>query len=215
MREERAEAAARWFDRRAERWDQLRQLHASDAEIENAVQQIVGNRRVRTMVDVGTGTGRMIELFAAQADRAIGIDSSPDMLRLARVRLDEAGIANASLRQGDMTALPLPERSADLVLLHLVLHFAHSPGAALAEAARVLAQGGRIVVVDFAAHDREELRRLHGHQRLGFSDERIEGWLGDAGLQLFPPISLTGRTLDTKIWSARRVERRRRDSEAA
>ncbi|WP_265570061.1 ArsR/SmtB family transcription factor [Sphingomicrobium nitratireducens] len=215
VRGERAEAAGRWFDRRAERWEQLRQLHAPDAQIEAALDTAVGSERIHTLVDVGTGTGRMIELFADRVDRAIGIDRSPDMLRVARVRLDEARIGHASLRQGDMTALPLPDASANLVILHLVLHFAHAPGAAVHEAARLLAPGGRLLVVDFAAHEREELRRLHGHQRLGFSDERIGGWLADCGLEQDTPIELPGRTLVIKIWTARRGAGRGRTEEAA
>src|SRR5438270_825525 len=125
---------------------------------------------------------RMMELFEPRASQAIGIDRSSEMLRLARVKLEAAGI-QSSLRQGDMYALPLADGSADSVIIHQVLHYAHSPAAAIAEAARVLAPGGTLLVVDFAAHDREELRATDAHIRLGFEDEVMAGWFAAAGLE--------------------------------
>src|SRR6185312_1590726 len=115
--------------------------------------------------------------------QAVGIDRSSDMLRLARVKLEAAGI-QSSLRQGDMYALPLPDQSADSVIIHQVLHYAHSPAQAIAEAARVLAPGGTLLVVDFAAHEREELRERDAHIRLGFEDEAMTGWFAAAGLEI-------------------------------
>jgi len=125
----------------------------------------------------------MIELFGPRSAHAIGIDRSSEMLRLARVKLEAAGI-QSSLRQGDMYALPLAESSADSVIIHQVLHYAHSPAAAIAEAARVLAPGGTLLVVDFAAHDREELRITDAHIRLGFEDEVMAAWFAAAGLRI-------------------------------
>src|SRR5439155_26261984 len=143
----------------------------------------LGRRPLGRLVDIGTGTGRMIELFGPRAAHAIGIDRSSEMLRLARVKLEAAGI-QSSLRQGDMYALPLAEQSSDSVIIHQVLHYAHSPAAAIAEAARVIAPGGALLVVDFAAHEREELRTSDAHIRLGFEDEVMAGWFAAAGLQI-------------------------------
>jgi ArsR family transcriptional regulator len=142
----------------------------------------------------------MLELFASQADSAIGIDRSSEMLRLARVKLEAAGVEGASLRQGDMYALPLSERSADSIILHQVLHYAQQPGAAIAEAARVLRPGGLLLVIDFAQHDREELREKDAHLRLGFADDAIRGWFSAAGLELERTERLEGGELTVILW---------------
>ncbi len=211
IRIERAETASRWFNARSQQWDMLRQLHAPEEDIEAAIASALAGRPLGTLVDVGTGTGRMLELFAPGSDAAIGIDRSPDMLRIARVRLEAAGEAvQASLRQGDMFALPLADAFADTVILHQVLHFAHQPRAAIDEAARVLGAGGRLVLVDFEAHGREELRRLHGHQRLGFADGAVEQMLKLAGLAPRPPQRVEGGELTVTVWSADRPAPRKR-----
>ena len=150
-------------------------------------------------VDIGTGTGRMIELFGPRAQQAIGIDRSSEMLRLARVKLEAAGI-QSSLRQGDMYALPLADQSADIIIIHQVLHYAHSPAAAIGEAARVLAPKGTLLVVDFAAHEREELRVRDAHIRLGFEDEVMAGWFAAAGLSIDEVQHLEGGELTVTLW---------------
>lgn len=204
VRDDREAAASRWFDSRAERWEAVRALHAGEDEIEAALAKALGRGPLGTLVDVGTGTGRMIELFGPRSTSAIGIDRSPDMLRLARVRLDKADASPAQLLQGDMNALPLDDGIADTLILHLVLHYAASPAAALAEAARVLKPGGRLLLVDFAEHDREELRRIHGHQRLGFSDAQVEDRCNEVGLELAAVSTVAGDPLDVRLWTARR-----------
>ena len=167
MRADRAEAASRYFSAQAEVWDSIRSLHVAESEVEQAIERALEPELGR-LVDIGTGTGRMIELFGPRAAHAIGIDRSSEMLRLARVKLDKAGIADASLRQADMYGLPLEAGSADSVIIHQVLHYALAPAAAIAEAERVLRPGGRLLVVDFAAHEREDLRIADAHLRLGF-----------------------------------------------
>jgi ArsR family transcriptional regulator len=210
IRAERAEAANRYFAGHAEVWDQIRSLHVAESEVERAIDTALGRRPLGRLVDVGTGTGRMIELFGPRASQAIGIDRSSEMLRLARVKLEAAGIAS-SLRQGDMYALPLPDQSADTVLIHQVLHYAHSPATAVAEAARVLAPGGRLLVVDFAAHEREELRASDAHIRLGFEDEVMAGWFGTAGLEVDQIQHLKGGELTVTLWrGVKTAERQRR-----
>lgn len=198
IRAERAAQAEKWFEQHAEEWESIRRLHVGDDAVEAVLSTIVGKRPGR-VIDIGTGTGRMLELFAPRADSAIGIDRSQEMLKIARAKLDGHDV---ELRQGDVTALPLSEASADTILLHHVLHFVSAPEQALAECARTLDSGGRLVIVDFAPHDREELRDEHAHARLGFSDEQIARWTRRAGLDLADPETLEGAELAIKIWTA-------------
>ncbi len=199
VKAERAAAATRYFSGHAEMWDQIRSLHVAECEVEGAIDKALGNRPLGRLVDIGTGTGRMIELFGPRSAEAIGIDRSSEMLRLARVKLEAAGIAS-SLRQGDMYALPLEDLVADHVIIHQVLHYAHSPAAAVAEAARILRPGGTLVVVDFAAHGREELRTSDAHVRLGFEDEAMAGWFAAAGLAVDHVEHLEGGELTVSLW---------------
>jgi len=198
IRAERSEAANRYFASHAEVWDQIRSLHVAESDVERAIERSLGRKSLGRLVDVGTGTGRMIELFAGRATHAIGIDRSSEMLRLARVKLEAAGIPS-SLRQGDMYALPLADGSADSVIIHQVLHYAHSPATAIAEAARVLAPGGILLVIDFAAHEREELRSTDAHIRLGFEDEAMAAWFASAGLTVDRVEHLKGE-LTVTLW---------------
>ncbi|MEO6198358.1 MAG: metalloregulator ArsR/SmtB family transcription factor [Sphingomicrobium sp.] len=199
VRAERAETANRHFAAQAEVWDQIRSLHVAESEVEQAIDRALGRRSLGRLVDIGTGTGRMIELLAPRARQAIGIDRSSEMLRLARVKLEAAGIAS-SLRQGDMYALPLANGSADHIIVHQVLHYAHSPAAAIGEAARVLSPGGTLLVVDFAAHAREELRSTDAHIRLGFKDQAMAGWFASAGLEMNAVEHLEGGELTVTLW---------------
>ena len=214
VRADRAEATARYFSAHAGMWDQIRSLHVAEADVEKAIDRTLGKRPLGRLVDIGTGTGRMIELFAPRAAYAIGIDKSSEMLRLARVKLEAAGITS-SLRQGDMYALPLQDESADCVIIHQVLHYAHSPAAAVAEAARVLSPGGTLLIVDFAAHDREELRDTDAHIRLGFDDEAMRAWFAAAGLAMDHVEHLVGGELTVTLWRGAKSEQRQRERRAA
>lgn len=208
VRADRAVAAERYFASHATNWDQLRSLHIAESEVEAAIARSLGERSVGRLVDIGTGTGRMIELFGRDAQSALGVDRSPEMLRLARVKLAEAGLTTAELRQGDMYALPLAAAVADTVIIHQVLHYAQQPAAAVAEAARLLAPGGRLLIVDFAPHEREELRARDAHARLGFSDEAMLKWMKDAGLDGRVVDHLEGGELTVTIWKGARGEAR-------
>ena len=201
VRAERAAAANRYFASHAEMWDQIRSLHVAESEVETAIDRALGRRSLGRLIDIGTGTGRMIELFGPRSAEAIGIDRSSDMLRLARVKLEAAGIAS-SLRQGDMYALPLEDEVADTIIIHQVLHYAHSPAAAIIEAARVLKPGGTMLVVDFAAHEREDLRERDAHIRLGFEDRAMAEWFASAGLANDHVEHLEGGELTVSLWRA-------------
>jgi ArsR family transcriptional regulator len=203
VRADRAAAAERYFAVRAGDWDRIRSLHVAESEVEAAIARALADRPLGRLLDVGTGTGRMLELFGAASEQALGVDRSPEMLRLARVKLAEAGLG-AELRQGDMYALPLAAGAADTVIIHQVLHYAQQPSAAIAEAARLLAPGGRLLIVDFAAHEREELRDSDAHLRLGFADETMLGYLAAAGLEGRVVEHLEGGELTVTIWAGER-----------
>jgi ubiquinone/menaquinone biosynthesis C-methylase UbiE/DNA-binding transcriptional ArsR family regulator len=181
---ERAQAADQYFSRVAEEWDRLRALHYSDADLEKAVLSAAGPGPFDLVVDFGTGTGRMLALFAERARRVEGIDLSHQMLTVARSNLEAAGAGNASVRHGDATAAPYLDHCASLVIIHQVLHFLDDPARALCEAARVLKPGGRLVVVDFAPHTLEHLRSEHAHRHLGVSEADFQRWAEKAGLSV-------------------------------
>ncbi len=210
VRADRAAAAELYFASHAKDWDELRSLHIAESEVEAAIARALdaGGRPVGRLVDIGTGTGRMLSLFGPHASHALGVDRSPEMLRLARVKLAEAGLASAELRQGDMYALPLASACADTVILHQLLHYAQQPAAAVAEAARLLAPGGRLLIVDFAPHDREELRSRDAHARLGFADDVMLKYLDSAGLAARVVEHLEGGELTVTIWAGERGETR-------
>lgn len=203
-----AQRAAAYFSAHAVEWDQIRALHVEEAAVERAIRRGLGTARIGTLVDVGTGTGRIIELLADRIARAIGIDASPAMLAVARANLAAAGLAEVQLRQGDVYALPLPDGTADLVVLHQVLHFLDEPARAIAEAARILRPQGRLLVVDFAPHELEFLREAHAHRRLGFAAEAVEQWIAQAGLaplrhEALPPPGGAPGKLTVSLWLAR------------
>jgi ubiquinone/menaquinone biosynthesis C-methylase UbiE/DNA-binding transcriptional ArsR family regulator len=184
VRASRAAAAQNYFRRHAAEWDRIRRLHVADAAVESAIRAALADKPIRSLLDLGTGTGRMLELFGADIERGLGLDLSLDMLALARARLDRAGLKHCSVRHGDIYDLALPRDSFDVVIIHQVLHFLDDSARAIAEAARVLRPGGRLLVVDFAPHDLEFLREEHAHRRLGFAAETVTQWLETAGLDV-------------------------------
>lgn len=205
VRGQRAAAANAWFDAHAAEWDRLRALHVADGEVEAAILAALGGRPIGRLLDVGTGTGRMIELIGPRAAVATGVDLSPEMLRLARGKVDAAGLVHAEVRMGDMGALPFADASFDTVVLHQVLHFAQAPADVLAQCSRVLAPGGRLLVADFAPHEREELRERHAHARLGFADGAMLVWLDAVGLNGRVAARLEGGALTVTIWMGERA----------
>lgn len=205
IRAAREDGAANYFAAHAQDWDQLRSLHSPDQQVEAALANALGDAPLGDMLDIGTGTGRMAELFAPRADGVVALDKSLDMLRVARAKLQHLPASGVELVQGDFLALPFAAQKFDTVLLHQVLHFAQDPAAALAEAARVTKPDGRIAIVDFAAHDREELRTRYAHARLGFTDLSIATLLSEAGYMPLDPVALTGGELVVKIWLGKRA----------
>ena len=184
VRANRAAAAQNYFRRHAAEWDRIRRLHVADAAVESAIRAALADKPIRSLLDLGTGTGRMLELFGPDIERGLGLDLSLDMLALARARLDRAGLRHCSVRHGDIYDLALPRDSFDVVIIHQVMHFLDDSARAIAEAARVLRPGGRLLVVDFAPHNLEFLREEHAHRRLGFAAETVTQWLEAAGLDV-------------------------------
>lgn len=184
VKRRRQDQASDYFSRNAASWDEIRNLHASDKSVEQALLKLVGKQPFQSMLDLGTGTGRLLEILSPLYRRGTGIDMSREMLAVARANLDRAGVSHAQVRQGDIYAPPVGRDSFDLITIHQVLHYLDDPGRALKEAARLLRPSGRLVVVDFAPHDLEFLRAEHAHQRLGFSDRQMEEWFTEAGLEM-------------------------------
>ena len=208
VKRRRQERAQQYFSHNAASWDEIRSLHVPDKAVETALLELVGKRPFQSMLDLGTGTGRLLEILAPLYRRGVGIDMSREMLAVARANLERAGITNAQVRQGDIFAPPVERDAYDLVTIHQVLHYLDDPARAIAEAARLLRPSGRLVIVDFAPHALEFLREDHAHQRLGFSDRQIGDWFAEAGLDLessraFEPGGHGGAGLTVKLWLGR------------
>lgn len=206
-REARRRQAVAYFAERAADWDTIRALHAPEERVEAALVSMIGDKPYRNLLDLGAGTGRTLELLAPRAARAVGVDLSAAMLALARARIDQAGLRHVQLRQGDIYAAPVERDAYDLIVIHQVLHFLDDSARALKEAARALMPGGRLVVVDFDAHDEEFLRTEFAHRRLGFAVAEIEGFLVEAGLtgvrsERVPPAKGEPSKLTVALWIA-------------
>ena len=203
VRGSRADMAADYFAAHAGEWDSLRSLHVAESEVEEAITRILHTGPLGAVLDIGTGTGRMIELFAPEADRFVALDNNIEMLRLARAKLAAMNTISSSkveIMLGDFNALPLANDSFDTILFHQVLHYAQHPERVISEAARVLAPGGRLMIVDFAAHDHEELRTIHAHARLGFTDQAIEQAFAANAIYMAHQVVLDAGPLAVKIW---------------
>ncbi len=203
---QREQQAQSYFEAAAEEWETLRKLHQPDNAVENALEQAIGSQQFNFHVDLGSGTGRMLELFSNHAKRAEGVDSSRKMLALARARFDGSSGTALSVRQGDILALPYGDRTADLVTIHQVLHYLREPSLAIAEASRVLVDGGTLLIADFAPHSFEELREKHAHRRLGFTDAEVTSWCQQAGLIVLSATRIAPESeqegLAVTIWKA-------------
>jgi ubiquinone/menaquinone biosynthesis C-methylase UbiE/DNA-binding transcriptional ArsR family regulator len=208
VRAARATAAQAYFRSHAADWDRIRKLHVPETAVEEAIRAALADKPFRSLLDLGTGTGRMLEMFGPEIDRGLGLDLSLDMLLLARDRLERAGLRNCSVRQGDLYDLPLANDTFDVVILHQVLHFLDDGARAIKEAARVLRPGGRLLVVDFAPHEQEFLREQFAHRRLGFSAETVTQWMAASGLEPVMHRSLkpepgSDGSIAVSIWLAR------------
>lgn len=214
-RQSRAAQAAAYFQENAAEWNSVRALHLPDSDIETSIVELAGNGPFGVFVDLGTGTGRMLEIFADNFEQGVGYDLSHEMLSIARNNLESAGITHAQVRHGDLFSVPMESTSADIVCVHHVLHYLASPEDAVREAARLLKPGAQLIISDFAPHDLEFLREEHAHRRLGFSDTEVRAWCSAAGLKLdkieaLSPRAGADKKLTVKIWLCTAPSRVRR-----
>jgi SAM-dependent methyltransferase len=209
VRRARSEAAAAYLSAHADELAKVSALHVAESEVERAMLELIGGEGpVGRLLDIGTGTGRILELLAPHSERSIGLDVDHDMLVLARAALGEAQLSQASVRQGDLHRPPFEAASFDIAVMHLVLHLLDDPGEAIADAARLLRPGGRLLVVDFAVHELEFLRDRHGHRNLGIADQEMHAWAAAAGLQIdsersLQPPAEVGDRLTVRLWLLR------------
>jgi len=210
VKREREAAAQAYFQANAAEWDRIRSLHVTESEVEDEICRVLGNGPFGLLVDLGTGTGRMLELLSRRYERAVGFDINHTMLDYARSKIEQAGIHGASVRHGDLYEVALSDGAADAVIMHQVLHFLTEPGQAIREAARILSPGGRLIIVDFAPHTMEFLRERYAHERLGFPEPQMAQWLAEAGLRLdgsrsLAPVAQAGEgKLTVTVWTAAR-----------
>lgn len=214
-RQARAAIAAAYFEKNAAEWDTVRGLQIEESSVEKRMRSLLAENRAGLFIDIGTGTGRILTVFADAFDNGVGFDLSREMLAVARANLEKAGVANAQVRHGDLFSLPVETATADVVCIHQVLHFLAEPAAAVREAARLLKPGGKLIISDFAPHELEFLRADHAHRRLGFPDDEVSAWCASTGLDLvksetLPPASGAKNALTVKIWLARAPESVRR-----
>ena len=201
IRVKRSEAAEAYFKNNAERWDNLRSLHVEEKQVENAILDCFPSH-LENLLDIGTGTGRMLQLLSDRVDRGLGIDSSRDMLAVARANLGTSAIGNCHVRLGDMYGLVMDDETFDGVIIHQVLHYSDDPALVISEAARLLRDNGQLVVVDFSPHNQEFLREKHAHLRLGFSDKEIASYFIAANLMEQAVTRLKGDPLTVSLWLA-------------
>ncbi len=207
VRQERATRAEAYFAENAARWNEVSRHYISEKQIVTAIKKQLSHSFYEHFVDIGTGTGFLLKSLASKATQATGFDISASMLAIARNHLEEQDFAHCQVRQADASSLPLQKSSADLVTIHQLLHFLPEPQSVISEAARILKPQGQLIIVDFAPHQREELREQHAHRRLGFADEEIISCLQNAGLETKPPLHLqsksaTKHNLTVTLWQA-------------
>ena len=198
---ERARAASEVFRKKGADWDEMRALGLPAAAVENAILDLLPPSRIDRLLDIGTGTGQLLEFLASRIGNGLGIDASRSMLALARTRLAKPGLGHVAVRLGDMYRMPLADAAFDVVVLQMVLHYAEDPAAAVAEAARVLKPGGLAIIVDLAAHGSRDVVDRLAHRWPGFSDERIDDLLTRAGLASVRSVAVPG-AFEVRLWSA-------------
>jgi len=204
IRQERATRSERYFRDNAQRWDQIRALYVEEERIEAAIGNLTDGLSIGKMLDIGTGTGRMLQLFANQVQEAVGIDLSHNMLSFARVNLSQPQFSRCSVRHSDMYSLPFDTPSFDLITLHMVLHFADRPQDVIAEAARVIMTDGHLLIVGFAPHDRQELIEKHAHLRLGVDTDEVNSWALTHDFTIIKSLTLPEGQLTVNLWLLRK-----------
>jgi ubiquinone/menaquinone biosynthesis C-methylase UbiE/DNA-binding transcriptional ArsR family regulator len=204
VRDARTQSAQDYFQTVAKSWDSIRSLHVAQQKVEDKLREIIGDEPICELLDIGTGTGRILEILSPQVEHGVGVDLSSGMLAVARSNVERQGLSHVQVRKGDMYRLPIEDSSIDLAIVHMVLHYSDEPLEVIREAARVLRPRGRLILVDFAAHGEEKLRDEFNHHRLGFSDDEVRLWFKSCGLEADSDIEqLVGSPLTVKFWQGR------------
>ncbi len=204
VRDARTQRAQDYFQTVAKSWDSIRSLYVAQQKVEDKLREIIGDEPVSELLDIGTGTGRILEILSPQVKHGVGVDLSSGMLAVARSNIERHGFSHVQVRKGDMYRLPIEDSSIDLAVVHMVLHYSHEPLEVIREAARVLRPRGRLILVDFAAHGEEKLRDEFNHHRLGFSDDEVRHWFEHCGLEIdVDTEQLVGSPLTVKFWQGR------------
>ncbi len=212
VRAERARQAEAYFSTNASQWSEMRGLHVDSTNVDEALQQVLSAAVVEDLLDIGTGTGSILELTGNSVTSAVGVDLSREMLSIARAALDRADLRNCQVRQADMYQLPFTADRFDAATMHMVLHYAENPERAIGEAARVLRPGGRLVIVDFAPHSMSTLAEEHAHRWLGFSETQMRRWFRNAGLTARETVQLDGSPLTVCLWTGQRAANDKADA---
>ncbi len=215
VKQERAAAADQYFSANAKAWSEIRGMHVDQDQVNAALLASISDGRVRSLLDIGTGTGEMLALFADRISHGEGVDLSRDMLSVARNNLERAGHAHCHVRQGDLYSLPFPDNMFDVVVVHQVLHFVDDITGAVTEAARVLKSGGTLLIADFGRHDVEDLRTSHQHRRLGFADTDFDEAFTRAAVNVTGMTHLSGDPLTVTIWRCEKTKRHSQREAAA
>ncbi len=205
---ERARVASETFRRQGADWDEMRALDLPAGSVESALLSLVPEHNAGRLLDIGTGTGRVLELLAPRVSQGIGVDASKAMLALARARLARTGLSHCSVRLADMYRLPLADASFDLAVMQMVLHYEEEPASVLAEVARVLRPGARLIVIDLAEHRRDDLLARFAHRWPGFSDAAMRDLLVGAGIRCGEPVTIEAapaQPLSIRLWPATRA----------
>jgi len=173
-----------FFERVASDWDQMRLAYYDESVIERMA-SVSGIDEGSMVADVGTGTGFVAAGLAPRVKKVVGLDNSPAMLGVARENLSSLGAQNVELLEADMAGLPMPDSDLDAAFANMVLHHAEDPAAMLAEMARVVRPGGTVAITDEVAHPYEWMRSEHADVWLGFSQEQVERFFVEAGLEAY------------------------------
>ena len=200
IKEARAAAVSAYFRENALQWDEIRSMYVPEAEVEACIKKMLLGADVSNLLDIGTGTGRILEIMSSQISNGVGIDLSHEMLAIARVNLGKSGLEHCQVRHGNMYELPFSDGAQDAIIFHQVLHYAEEPGAAISEAARVLRPGGKLIIVDFAPHKQHVLIEQHAHHRLGLANEEVATWCENADLKSRLAYELKGDPLTVNVW---------------
>ncbi|MDL2285267.1 metalloregulator ArsR/SmtB family transcription factor [Desulfovibrio sp. OttesenSCG-928-F07] len=180
--EERSAKTSQFFNTIAEDWDAMSREVLGAFNLPEMVEKMMPER-CKVAVDLGCGTGNVLEHLLNHSEEVIGVDGSARMLELARRRFSQSG-SRLSLRIGDLEHLPLRDSEADFICINLVLHHLADPGGVLLEVKRALKPNGVFLLTEFDKHTDESLRADYGDRWLGFEADTLESYMRSAGFEV-------------------------------